>query len=98
MVSEAKLQREIIVWLKSQKCYVIKTKPGPGTPVGCPDIIALYKNKWLALEVKGSGSAPFRPGQLATLAYLKDGNHWVFAVWPENWLQIKQDIFRHFLV
>lgn len=56
---EAKLQSEIIKFLKSKGAYVVKTKPGGGTPVGCPDLIFLYEGAWGVVEVKRSPRAPF---------------------------------------
>lgn len=93
---ESKLQSEIISWLKINKVYVIKTKPGPGTPVGCPDIIGLYKNKWLAIEVKASETAKFQPGQKFTLQTLKADNEFVYVIYPENWAFAKEILLHAF--
>ena len=95
---EVKLQSKIIKWLKSQGCYVIKTKPGPGTPVGCPDIIALYGDKFVAIEVKASNNASFRPGQQETLAFLRCYNRFVYVAYPENWPIIQNEIASQFLL
>lgn len=93
---EAKLQFKIIVFLKEQGAYVIKTKPGPGTPVGCPDIIALYREKHLEIEVKADENAPFQPGQEATLFRLKSGNPYVYKVHPQNWEAVKKYLLAYF--
>lgn len=92
-MSEADLQAKIIKWLKAQGVYVIKTKPGPGTPVGCPDIIGLYKDLWLAIEVKKGEDAPFQPGQQYTLDLLRKMNPWVYVANPENWETIREELF-----
>lgn len=93
---EKKLQREIIVYLKSQGCYVIKTVPGMGTPTGTPDIIALYRGTFIAIEVKSSSTAPYQPGQEAALNYLRRGmrleHRYVYRAYPENWQQIKAEL------
>lgn len=68
---ESKVQKRLIQFLKSRGCYVIKTKPGPGVPVGCPDVIALYEGFWAAFECKADEDSPFQPGQEATLAKLE---------------------------
>ena len=94
---EAKLQKKIIDWLKANGVYIIKTRVLPGVPVGCPDIIGLYQNKWLAIEVKRASNAPFRPGQKATLEHLKKDNQFVYVAYPENWDEIKYEIAKHFL-
>lgn len=80
---EKKVQDRLIKFLKKKKCYVIKTKPGPGTPVGCPDVIALYEGWWGAFECKASAKSPFQPLQKETLAKLND---WSLAtvVHPDN--------------
>jgi Holliday junction resolvase len=94
---EAKLQSKIIGWLKAQGFYVLKTRPGPGMPVGCPDIIALYNDKWLAIEVKAAVNAKFRVGQLQTLQYLKRDNRFVYVANPQNWPGIRDEIVAQFL-
>ena len=90
-MTERQLQTKIINYLKGKGCYVIKTKPGVGTPVGCPDIIALCGGLWLALEVKGSEKAKYQPLQEATLEML---NSWSYAktVYPANWPDVKADL------
>lgn len=93
---EKKLQSEIIKWLKIQGCFVIKTRGGPGTPVGCPDIVALYQSKWATIEVKASEKAKFQPGQKATLERLKSGNEFVYVCYPESWPSVKIDLIAHF--
>lgn len=96
-MSESKLQKDIIDWLKANGAYVIKTRVLPGVPSGCPDIIALYNDRWLVIEVKRSVSAPFRPGQQLTLQRLGNGNKFVYVAYPENWSLIKNEIATQFL-
>lgn len=91
-MTESQLQSKIIKWLKEQGCYVIKTKPQAGTPVGCPDVIALYNDMWMAVEVKASSTAPFRVGQLATIKRLIANNYFVYVANPDNWEQIKHEL------
>ncbi len=90
-MTEAQLQSKIIKYLKGKGCYVIKTKPGIGTPVGCPDVIALLEGLWLAIEVKGSETAAYKPLQKDTLEKL---NSWSFAktVYPENWPDVRSEL------
>jgi len=64
---ESKVQTKILKYLRSKGCYVIKTKPGPGTPLGCPDIIFLYEGFWGAIECKAFENSPFRVRQKETL-------------------------------
>lgn len=95
-MNESKLQSEIISWLKINGVYVIKTKPGPGTPIGCPDIIGLYKGKWLAIEVKSDGKAKFQPGQRETLQRLNDLGGTVYVIYPEVWAAVKALLVAEF--
>lgn len=89
-MSESQLQAKIIKYLKEKGCYVIKTG-GAGTPVGCPDVVALTGYLWLAIEVKASSKAKFQPLQKETLEKL-DGWSWARAVYPENWIEVKAEL------
>lgn len=93
---EQKLQREIIKWLKGRGAYVLKTRPGMGTPVGCPDIIFLFEGAWGAIECKASAKAGFNPGQKTTLAKLSSWCGFVYVAYPENWSGIKAELLRQF--
>lgn len=90
-MSEANLQSTIVKYLKGKGCYVIKTRPGVGTPDGCPDIIALSQGLWLAIEVKGSPTAKYRPLQRETVEKL-DSWSWCRRVDPSNWLAIRAEL------
>lgn len=83
MGSETRTQEQLIKFLKKKGCYVIKTKPGLGTPVGCPDVFAFYEGWWGCFEVKANQKAKFQPLQKETLDKLED---WSFArvVYPDN--------------
>lgn len=95
-MSEKKLQSEIIKWLRTNDVYVIKTTPGAGTPVGCPDIIGLYRGRYLAIEAKASEKARNQPLQLETLRRLGEYSGFVFRVHPDNWPAVKLQIQRTF--
>lgn len=95
-MSESKLQKKIIDWLKINEVYVIKTRVLPGVPAGCPDIIGLYRDKWIAIEVKASSTAKFQPGQKQTLQLLKKSNTFVYVCYPENWDLIRDEIVAQF--
>lgn len=93
---EAKLQTEIIRWLKKNGAYVLKTRPMPGIPVGCPDIIFMFEGAWGAIECKRSSNAPFRPGQQATIAHLSKWSPFVYIAWPARWPFIKAELEARF--
>ena len=92
-MSEAYLQAKIIRHLKSKGCYVIKTTPGPGVPVGCPDIIFMKDGFWGGIEAKASKTSRFQPLQKDTIALLNDMS-WCRPVFPENWADIKLELDR----
>lgn len=96
MGPEAKLQSSIIRYLKSKGAYVVKTKPGMGTPVGCPDIVFLYEGAWGVIEVKASPKARFQPGQQATIQKLADWSPFVFIAHPFSWPDIKDFLDKNF--
>lgn len=93
MATEARVQERLIKYLRSKGCYVIKTKPGVGIPVGCPDIIALYEGWWGAFEVKSSMAAPYKPLQRETIELL---NGWstCWRVYPENYDEVIAQLDR----
>lgn len=93
---EGKLQSEIIKWLKSKGAYVIKLKPQPGVPVGCPDILFLYEGAWGAIEVKASKTAKFRAGQEQTLARLSSWSPFIYVAYPANWPETKNELTKLF--
>lgn len=93
---ESKLQSEIIKFLKTKGAYVVKTRPGPGVPVGCPDIIFLYEGAWGVIEVKASAKSSFQPGQKITLDKLAEWSPFVFIVHPDNWKFIQEALIKLF--
>lgn len=84
---EAKVQKRLIQYLRKKGCYVINTKPQPGTAAGCPDILFLLEGFWGVIECKRSEDAPFQPLQPETLEKL---GAWSFArvAYPENVEQV----------
>lgn len=67
---ESQVQKRLIKTLKSKGCYIIKTKPGLGTPVGCPDVFAFLEGWWGAFECKATAKSKFQPLQKETLEKL----------------------------
>lgn len=89
-MNESRLQSDIVKYLRDKGCYVIKTRPGMGTPDGCPDIIFLYEGFWGSIEVKGS-RPKWQPLQRETLAKLDEWS-WAKVVNPTNWLDVKLEL------
>ncbi len=90
-MTEAALQTKIIKYLKDKNCYVIKTKPGPGVPMGCPDIIALSGGLWIAIEVKANANSKFQALQKDTIYELNNWS-WAKIVHNDNWLEVKAEL------
>lgn len=84
---EKQVQKQIAQHLRKKGCFVIITKPQPGTAAGTPDILFLYEGFWGVIECKRSKSAPYRPLQRELLDKLGE---WSFArvAYPENVYEI----------
>lgn len=96
MKVEQRLQSKIINWLKDCGAFVIKTQASPGVPIGSPDVIFLYRDKWGAIEVKASIKAPVRYPQKVQLERLRSYNPYVYLAYPENWDEIKDELYTLF--
>ena len=62
-MKENKFQADLKKELKSRFPGCIVTKLDSADIQGIPDLLVLYKDKWAALEVKKSATAPHRPNQ-----------------------------------
>ena len=91
MSVESKLQSTVIKFLRHKGCYVIKTRPGVGTPTGCPDVIFMLEGFWGGIECKASKTAPYQPLQKETLDKLNNWS-WAKRVDPSNWDAIKEEL------
>ena len=91
MSKESKLQSTIRSYLKKQGCYVIVTKPQPGIPDGCPDILFMKEGFWGGIEVKDSRTAKFQPLQKETVEKF-DNWSWARVVYPENWATVRSEL------
>lgn len=90
-MTEAKLQSDVIRYLRDKGCYVIKAKPGAGVPMGCPDIIFMLEGFWGGIEVKANPRSAFKVLQEETLEKLNIWS-WAKVVHPENWVEVKQEL------
>lgn len=91
MAGEADLQSDIADHCRKLGARVIKQDPAIGKQKGLPDLLILYKSRWMMLECKASEKSPFRPGQRE---WIDDMSKWSYAkvVYPENIDMIKRDI------
>lgn len=94
MALEKDLQAEIIKWLRSKHCVVLKYQQNATTRAAIPDVLFLHEGFWGAIEVKKTKSSPSRPGQREMVKKLDD---WSYAriVWGgknSNWPEVKKEI------
>lgn len=91
-MTEAQFQAKVVTWLKHRGFYVIKTKPGPGVPVGCPDVVGLMAGGgWVALEVKASEKATDQPLQKVTVKKL-NSMYYSRRIYPDIWAEVRKEI------
>ncbi len=88
MAKEQNLQTQILRWLRSKGCFVMKIQASPGVPQGTADIFFCKDGFYGFLEVKASKSAKKQPHQAE---FIEKMDEWSFArfVWPENWPKVK---------
>ena len=91
-MTESKLQAEIIKWLRSRGCFVMKCG-GAGVPTGTADIFFCFEGFYGFIEVKKSAKAKFQPLQPEFLAKM-DGWSWAKAVYPENWEEVRHELSK----
>ena len=89
-MTEKKLQSDIIKYLKSKGCFVMKCG-GAGVPVGTSDLFFCIEGFYGFIEVKASEKSSFQPLQPEFLAKMKKWS-WAEAVYPENWSVIKSEL------
>lgn len=89
-MTEAKLQSEIIKWLRSRKCFVMKCGGG-GVPAGTADIFFCIEGFYGFIEVKKSKTAKFQPLQPEFLDKIAKWS-WSRAVYPENWDEVRAEL------
>lgn len=90
-MTEVQLQTKIITWLKKQGCWVMKTRPGMGTPRGTADIFFCKEGFYGWLEVKATKNSKHQIGQDLFINKMAE---WSFAqfVWPETWDEIREEL------
>ena len=73
-------------------CLILKNDPN--YLQGVPDLLVLYRDLWVMLEVKASKSAPVRPNQKLYIERLNDMGFARF-VYPENEEEILKEIVSY---
>lgn len=88
---ERDYQKKLIKKLKETfpGCYVIKNDAQ--LKQGIPDLLVLFKDKWVALEVKQSATANHRPNQDFNVERMNDMSYACF-IYPENEEQVFKEL------
>lgn len=89
-MTEAKLQSEIIRYLRGKHCFVMKCG-GAGVPVGTSDVFFCVEGFYGFIEVKASKKAKFQPLQKEFIDKMIEWS-WAKAVYPENWPETKVEL------
>lgn len=86
-------QRSLIKRLKEEIPGCIILKNDPNYIQGIPDLLLLVGDRWLALEVKRSASAPHRPNQDYYIDRMNEMSA-AYYVYPENEDEVIDEILR----
>ena len=92
MAREADFQREVIRWLKSKHCVVLKYQQNATTRAGVADVFFCKEGFYGFIECKKAKNSPLRPGQQAFIDKL---NEWSYGkiVWPGDcWEETKKEL------
>lgn len=90
-MTEGKLQAEIIKYLRSKGCFVMKLTVVPGVPTGTSDVFFCLEGFYGFIEVKANKKAKFRPLQEEFIDKMCEWS-WAKVAYPENWPEIKQEL------
>lgn len=91
MLSEQKIQKQILDYLESIGAYTIKVVTANKS--GVPDIQACYQGRWISIEVKQPGKQP-DPLQYHHLSQVQKAEG--LATWATSVDQVKQFIQANF--
>ena len=86
---ERDYQRKLIKKLKEKFPGCIVVKNDAQLKQGIPDLLILFKDKWVALEVKNSSNASHQPNQDGYVERMNDMSYASF-IFPEN----EEEVFK----
>ena len=91
MVKEKDFQAQVIKWLRSKGCLVLKYEANATTRVGIADVFFCKEGFYGFLECKKAKNASIRPGQKEFIAKV---DAWSYGkiVYPENWGETKKEL------
>ena len=92
---ERDYQKKLVKKLKDIFPGCIVLKNDAQLKQGVPDLLVLYKNKWVALEVKQSASAGHRPNQDLRVERMNEMSYASF-IFPENEDQVFSELMEVF--
>ena len=92
---ENKFQKELIIEIKKRFPDAMILKNDPNYIQGIPDLLILHKDKWAALECKGSKNSKKQPNQEYYVEKMKDMSYSSF-IFPENREEVLNDLQRTF--
>ena len=93
---ESKFQAEVIRDIKDRLPGCVIIKNDPNYIQGLPDLLVLYKNKWGALECKGSYNSARQPNQEYYVTLMDEMSFSRF-IFPQNKEAVLNDLQRSFL-
>ena len=86
---ERDYQRKLVKKLKEKFPGCIVVKNDAQLKQGIPDLLILFKDKWVALEVKNSSNASHQPNQDGYVERMNDMSYASF-IFPEN----EEEVFK----
>lgn len=88
---ESDFQADLIKWLHSKGCFVIKHQAGPGVPAGTADLSFYHYGFYGFIEVKLRKNSKHQPGQDP---FIKKMDEWSYArfVSPETFSELEEDL------
>ena len=92
---ENKFQANLIKKIKKEYPGCIVLKNDPTYMQGVPDLLVLYKDKWVSLECKKSARAKRRPNQEYYVGLMNDMSFSRF-IYPENKEEVLNDLQKAF--
>ena len=93
-VRENKYQQGLLKRISQRLPGCLILKNDPNYLQGVPDLLVLYGDLWVMLEVKASKSAPVRPNQKLYVDRLNDMGFARF-IYPENEEEILEEIVSY---
>ena len=93
---ERDYQKKLVKKLKEMFPGCIVMKNDAQLKQGIPDLLILYKDKWVALEVKNSEKAHHQPNQDIYVANMNNMSYAAF-IFPENEAEVLakvEEVFR----